>query len=181
MCRLVLSDLQEFSNGWWLAGPVEICRSTKRSGGEMTSRCRTFVGVCFFVVAGVLPASGSPIVYAAPSIGGVGHLNAFGEAFVAPVGNTVLDSFGFVLQTLGTPYAVSAYVYEWGGTTVTGSALFSGNTTFSGDGLLTFTPGLALTAGHTYMAMFSWAAGFQEGFGCVNVNIDCPANPSPLT
>ena len=40
---------------------------------------------------------------------------------------------------------------------------------------------LALTAGHTYMAMFSWAAGFQEGFGCVNVNIDCLANPSPLT
>jgi hypothetical protein len=147
----------------------------------MISTSRTFVAVCLFVVAGALPARGAPIVYSAASIGGVGHLNAFGEVFVAPVGNTVLNEFGFVLQTLATPYDVGAYVYKWGGTTVTGAALYSASTTFSGDGLLTFSPGLTLTGGDTYIAMFSWATGFQEGYGCVNINADCPVNPSPLT
>jgi hypothetical protein len=139
--------------------------------------------VACVLITGATAAQASPITYAAPYVGGLGYIPTFGEVFTPPAGNTVLNSFSFYFQTSGTgPYAFSGYVYGWNGSAVTGSALFSANGVVSGDGYQTFSPNLGLTAGQSYIAMFSWASGWAEGLGCASTpNIDCPSNPSPNT
>ena len=128
-------------------------------------------------------AQASSITYGAPYAGGLGYIPTFGEVFTVQPGNTVLDSFGFYLQISGTgTYAVSAHVYEWTGTAVTGGALYSANSSASSDGFVNFAPSLALSAGQTYIAMLSWSSGWAEGLACAStVNADCLVNPSPNT
>lgn len=140
--------------------------------------CMTAV-LCLGIAA---PAHASPINYAAPYVGGLGFIETFGEVFTPPASNTVLNSFSFYFQTSGTgDYAFSGYVYNWDGTAVTGGALFSASGIVSGDGYQTFSPNLTLTAGQSYIAMFSWVTGWSEGLGCAALNVDCPVNPSPNT
>jgi hypothetical protein len=129
-------------------------------------------------------------IYAAPSIGGLGQLDTFGEVFTVPALDIRLSSFWFGIVNLSsTPVDLSAYVYAWDGSKVTGSPLFTGsatqgqNTSFGA--FVTFSPNLDLIAGQQYIAFYSnrgpetWTG---EALACRGVFIDCPGgNASPST
>ncbi len=92
--------------------------------------------------------------------GNSSHTPTYGETVTVPVnGDNILSSFSFEIFGAGTPsLSFDAYVQGWSGTATTGSPLFTGagaTLTASGASAYTFSPGVALTAGSTYLLYFS--------------------------
>jgi hypothetical protein len=97
----------------------------------------------------------------------------FGETFLAPTADTVLQDFTFYISGLGSGASVTfqADVYAWSGSLqggngpqgATGPALYtSANMTFTDDGsfqaVTITTGGVALTAGGSYVALLTTTA-----------------------
>jgi hypothetical protein len=93
----------------------------------------------------------------------------YGQVFTAPTGVTKLDSFEFFVKASGGPMYYQAYVYAWGGSSVTGSALFS-STELTLPESSSFTPalintgGIAVTPGSQYVAYFYENSGTGAGY-----------------
>ena len=84
----------------------------------------------------------------------------YGQTITVPTdGNNVLSSFTFQIFGAAPSIFYQAYVQQWGSTDPTGTPLYtssvSATLTSAGASAYTFNPGIALTAGGTYILYFS--------------------------
>jgi hypothetical protein len=100
--------------------------------------------------------------------GNVDSTPVYGQVFTAPVGAAKLDSFEFFVEASGGSMYYQAYVFAWGGSSSTGSALFS-STQLTLPESSSFTPapintgGIAVTPGSQYVAYFYENSGTGAG------------------
>ena len=96
---------------------------------------------------------------------GESQFETFGQTFVAPVGNAVLQDFSFWVDNISGTSTFRGYVMAWDGSKASGSMLFSsGNYTISQAGFekVTFNTGnLVLAGGSQYVAFFSASEAFD--------------------
>jgi hypothetical protein len=90
-----------------------------------------------------------------------GATPTYGETFIDPAGNPLLQSMTFEIQnTSGSSIPFQAYVYQWTGTALTGPAVFASAPTSVASAvgfqaITVATGGTALTPGNQYIAFFS--------------------------
>ena len=94
------------------------------------------------------PDNGSTVFYWGPSSFGN---QSYGQVFTAP--QSFLNDYSFSVGS-STPFPFLSQVYQWNGTTTTGSALFTSPTldTTTFVEAYTFTPNISLIAGDQYIA-----------------------------
>lgn len=115
---------------------------------------------------------------------GVPDTATYGETITPTSIQTNLKSFTFFLTpTSGGPVQYQAYVYQWTGTAITGSALFASSilTSPSGPGetaVTITTPGVRLTAGTKYVLFFTTSGVTNPTNGLANWRL---ANASAYT
>ena len=87
-----------------------------------------------------------------------GSTETYGVTFFAPTLSSKLNDFTFNLEGMGT-IKYQADVYAWNGSKATGNALFSQNTSMTGNGtfqsITTHTGGIDLSSGKEYVAFFT--------------------------
>jgi hypothetical protein len=92
--------------------------------------------------------------------GGAGNTETYGQTFAATASDNVLTGITFAITNPGAPIPFQAFVYGWGGSSVSGAALFTSAvqqvpTTSGLQQVSVAVPSLALTPGQSYVAFFT--------------------------